>query len=48
MVAKEKDGVELDKEELAKLLKDILEKMAEQLELSPVYQEFAWGFGMIK
>jgi len=40
-VAKEKDGVELDKEELAKLLKDILEKMAEQLELSPVYQEFA-------
>lgn len=40
-VAKEKDGVELDKEELAKLLKDILEKMAEQLELSPVYKEFA-------
>jgi hypothetical protein len=40
-VAKEKDGVELDKEDLAKLLKDILEKMAEQLELNPVYQEFA-------
>lgn len=40
-VAKEKDGVELEKEELVKLLKDILEKMAEQLELSPVYQEFA-------
>ncbi|CAJ2631493.1 calcium ion binding protein [Trifolium pratense] len=40
-VAKEKDGVELEKEGLAKLLKDILEKMAEQLELNPVYQEFA-------
>lgn len=39
-VAKDKDGVELDKE-LTKLLKDIFEKMAEQLELSPVYQEFA-------
>ncbi|KAK7285126.1 hypothetical protein RJT34_19886 [Clitoria ternatea] len=38
-LAKEKDGMELDKEELAKLLKDILEKFAEQLESSPVYQE---------
>ncbi|XP_058738650.1 uncharacterized protein LOC131610663 [Vicia villosa] len=40
-VAKEKGAVELEKEEPAKLLKDILEKMAEQLELNPVYQDFA-------
>ncbi|CAI8615151.1 unnamed protein product [Vicia faba] len=40
-VAKEKGAVELEKEEPAKLLKDVLEKMAEQLELNPVYQDFA-------
>lgn len=40
-VAKENDGVELDKEKLAKLMEDILEKFAEQLELNPVYQDFA-------
>lgn len=40
-VTKEKDGMEFDKEELAKLLKDILEKFAEQLEFTPVYQDFA-------
>ncbi|TKY61390.1 E3 ubiquitin protein ligase DRIP2 [Spatholobus suberectus] len=40
-VAKEKDGAELDKEELAKLVKDILEKFAEQLEVNPVYQDSA-------
>ncbi|XP_020213502.1 uncharacterized protein LOC109797778 [Cajanus cajan] len=40
-IAKEKDGVELDKEELAKLVKDILEKFSEQLEVNPVYQDLA-------
>ncbi|KAL2345789.1 hypothetical protein Fmac_007074 [Flemingia macrophylla] len=40
-IAKEKDGVELDKEELAKLVKDILEKFADQLEVNPVYQDLA-------
>ncbi|KAJ1413887.1 EF-hand domain [Sesbania bispinosa] len=40
-VAKEKEGVELNKEGLAKLMKDILEKFAEQLEFNPVYQDFA-------
>lgn len=40
-VAKEKEGVELGKEELVKLLKDVLEKFAEQLESNPVYQDFA-------
>lgn len=39
--AKEKDGAELDKEVLAKLLKDILQKFAEQLEVNPVYQDLA-------
>ncbi|XP_027352294.1 uncharacterized protein LOC113863080 [Abrus precatorius] len=40
-IAKEKDGVELHKEDLAKLVKDILAKFAEQLEVNPVYQDFA-------
>lgn len=40
-IAKEKDGVELDKEKLTKLMKDVLQKLAEQLELNPVYQDFA-------
>ena len=35
------DGPELDKEELAKLVKNILEKFADQLEVSPVYQDLA-------
>ncbi|XP_057439495.1 uncharacterized protein LOC130731280 [Lotus japonicus] len=39
-VVKEKDGEGLDKEELAKLMKDVLEKFAEQLEFNPVYQDF--------
>ncbi|KAK7258701.1 hypothetical protein RIF29_24283 [Crotalaria pallida] len=41
VVAKEKEGVELEKEELEKLLKEILDKFAEQLESNPLYQEFA-------
>ncbi|KHN43194.1 hypothetical protein glysoja_001777 [Glycine soja] len=40
-ITKEKDGAELDKEELAKLVKNILEKFAEQLEVNPVYQDLA-------
>ncbi|RDX85452.1 hypothetical protein CR513_33358 [Mucuna pruriens] len=40
-IAKEKDGAELDKEELKKLVKDILQKFAEQLEVNPVYQDLA-------
>ncbi|XP_061340474.1 uncharacterized protein LOC133286956 [Gastrolobium bilobum] len=39
-VVKENNSVELDKEELVKLVKDILEKFAEQLEINPVYQDF--------
>ena len=40
-VAKEKDGAELDKDELVKLVKDILERLAEQLESNPIFQDFA-------
>ncbi|KAL2661470.1 hypothetical protein GLYMA_03G246900v4 [Glycine max] len=40
-ITQEKDGAELDKEELAKLVKNILEKFADQLEVSPVYQDLA-------
>lgn len=42
-IEKEKEGLELDKDdELVKLLKDILEKLAEQLESNPVLcQDFA-------
>ncbi|OIW20888.1 hypothetical protein TanjilG_24966 [Lupinus angustifolius] len=41
VAAKEKEGVELDKEELVNLLKDVLEKFADLLESNPVYQDFA-------
>ncbi|KAG5044383.1 hypothetical protein JHK87_008298 [Glycine soja] len=41
-ITQEKDGAELDKEELAKLVKNILEKFADQLEVSPVYQDLAY------
>ncbi|KAK7397305.1 hypothetical protein VNO78_18473 [Psophocarpus tetragonolobus] len=40
-VIKEKDGAESDKEKLAKLVKNILEKFAEQLEVNPVFQDLA-------
>lgn len=43
-VAKEKYDAEFDKDELVKLMKDILQKFAEQLESSPVFQGFAWCY----
>ncbi|CAL0308807.1 unnamed protein product [Lupinus luteus] len=41
VAAKEKEGVELDKEELVNLVKDVLEKFADLLESNPVYQDIA-------
>jgi len=42
VITKEKDGDELDKEKLAKLVKDILQKFAEQLEANPVQQDLSY------
>ncbi|KAK7332870.1 hypothetical protein VNO80_29626 [Phaseolus coccineus] len=42
VITKEKDGEELDKEKLAKLVKDILQKFAEQLEANPVQQDLSY------
>ncbi|KAI4350058.1 hypothetical protein L6164_010583 [Bauhinia variegata] len=40
-VVKEKREMELHKDDLVKLIKNVLEKFAEELESSPVYQDFA-------
>ncbi|KAF7817837.1 calcium ion binding protein [Senna tora] len=40
-VPKEEYGAESDKDKLVELLKDILQKFAEQLESNPVFQDFA-------
>ncbi|CAJ1961070.1 unnamed protein product [Sphenostylis stenocarpa] len=40
-ITKEKDESELDKEELVKLVKEILQKFAEQLEANPVFQDLS-------
>ncbi|QCD77642.1 uncharacterized protein LOC114188852 [Vigna unguiculata] len=42
IVTKEKDGTELDKEELGNLVKDILQKFAEQLEANPLQQDLSY------
>ena len=39
-VVKEEYAVDLEKDKLVKLIKDVLEKFAQQLESSPVYQDF--------
>ena len=38
-VAKAKGSAELEKEELVKLVKDILERLAEQLQSNPIFEE---------